>query len=245
VARPTASNRRLNRDTHGSTRLADCFLVFRRRIAGRRGNKEGADVCATGPRFAVLPADRLWRERGLHRAVLAGDRQAWQIWYEESFTGLAAYVSWRCAGLRHWAEEVIQETWLTAVRRIRDFDPAQGSFAGWLRGIAANHLRKHFVGARKQLQRLDEHDQPVATNPDSDEREQAEAVAWTLAQLPARYEAVLRAKYLDQQSMAEIAASWQETPKAIESLLTRARQAFRDAYPGPAPVSCSPPEDKP
>jgi hypothetical protein len=27
-----------------------------------------------------------------------------------------------------------------------------------------------------------------------------------------------------------IADAWGETPKAIESLLTRARQAFRDAY---------------
>jgi RNA polymerase sigma-70 factor (ECF subfamily) len=48
--------------------------------------------------------------------------------------------------------------------------------------------------------------------------------------LPGRYEAVLRAKYLDQQSVAQIAESWRETPKAIESLLTRAREAFRAAY---------------
>ena len=46
--------------------------------------------------------------------------------------------------------------------------------------------------------------------------------------------AVLRAKYLDGRSMAEIAAAWGETPKAVESLLTRARQAFREAYQGVA-----------
>jgi len=40
----------------------------------------------------------------------------------------------------------------------------------------------------------------------------------------------LRAKYLDGLSMAEIAAIWNESPKAIESLLSRARQAFREFY---------------
>ena len=61
-------------------------------------------------------------------------------------------------------------------------------------------------------------------------RDQAERVAQTLTELPERYEAVLRAKYLDQQSVADIAAAWSETPKSIESLLTRARQAFRGAF---------------
>ena len=44
------------------------------------------------------------------------------------------------------------------------------------------------------------------------------------------YEAVLRAKYLDRQTVEEIAAARGETMKAVESLLSRARQAFREAY---------------
>jgi RNA polymerase sigma-70 factor, ECF subfamily len=63
-----------------------------------------------------------------------------------------------------------------------------------------------------------------------DQRDQAERVARALSALPDRYEAVLRAKYLEEQSMAQIAAACNETPKAVESLLTRARQAFRKAY---------------
>jgi DNA-directed RNA polymerase specialized sigma24 family protein len=41
---------------------------------------------------------------------------------------------------------------------------------------------------------------------------------------------VLRAKYVDQKSVAEIAREQGENSKAIESLLTRARCAFRDAF---------------
>src|SRR5690349_14597338 len=92
------------------------------------------------------PSARGWRERALLDAVLAGDEQAWRTWYDESFDGLYAYVLWRAGGLRDTADELVQETWLTALRRLRAFDPARGSFAGWLRGIAAhllsNHLRR-------------------------------------------------------------------------------------------------------
>jgi RNA polymerase sigma-70 factor (ECF subfamily) len=178
--------------------------------------------------------ERVWREQGLRSAVLAGDERAWQTWYDESFAGLYAYVSWRCAGRRQLAEEVVQDTWLIAVRQVRRFDPGQGSFAGWLRGIAANVLRNQW---RKQL-RLGRHTQSLngamtghgSVTPPPVSRDLAERIARALAALSDRHEAVLRAKYLDQQSVAQIAAAWNETPKAVESLLTRARQAFRESY---------------
>jgi RNA polymerase sigma-70 factor, ECF subfamily len=180
------------------------------------------------------PSDRIWRERALRSAVLAGDEQAWQVWYEESFGELAAYIAWRCAGLRDLGEEVVQETWLTAVRRIRSFDPERGSFAGWLRGIAANVLRNHFRSGRRRTA----HERPLngqclverPVEEAHDRQEESQRIARALSLLPERYEAVLRAKYLDRQSVAVIADGWKETPKAIESLLTRARQAFREAY---------------
>jgi RNA polymerase sigma-70 factor (ECF subfamily) len=178
------------------------------------------------------PGDRVWRERGLRSAVLAGDERAWQTWYDESFAELAAYVTWRCAGLRDLTDEVVQETWLTAVRRVRRFDPDQASFGTWLRGIAANVLRN--LLRRQRRRRHESLNGHVAVAPRTDEglpqRELAERIARALAALPERYEAVLRAKYLDQQSVIQIAESWQESPKAVESLLSRARQAFRETY---------------
>jgi len=171
--------------------------------------------------------ERVWRERGLRDAVRAGDEAAWEALYQDSFAGLYAYVQWRCGGLRDAAEEIVQETWLTAVRRIRRFDPARGDFAGWLRGIAANILRNHFRRRRRDQGRRPLTDESVAP---ADDRDRAERVAAALAALPERYEAVLRSKYLDGRSVADIAATHGETPKVVESLLTRARQAFRDAY---------------
>jgi RNA polymerase sigma-70 factor (ECF subfamily) len=177
-----------------------------------------------------MQPDRVWRERGLREAVLAGDEQAWRLWYDESWAGLSAYVVWRCGGLRDRADEVLQETWLTAVRRLSSFDPAAGSFAGWLRGIAANLLRNHFRRERRQGRPAGAARTAEAADAELQRREQAEAVARALAALPGHYEAVLRAKYLEGQSMADIAQQRGESAKAVESLLTRARGAFRAAY---------------
>src|SRR6266478_5198326 len=158
-------------------------------------------------------------ERGLHHAVLRGDEAAWRTLYDASFAALDAYVVWRSAGLRDVADDVVQETWLTAVRRIRDFDPKRGRFLAWLRGIAANVLRGHFRS--KVLQPLVGDDHPAPADTPRERREEAEQIAEALARLPARYEAVLRAKYLDRLGVDEIARDWDENAKAVESLLTR------------------------
>jgi RNA polymerase sigma-70 factor (ECF subfamily) len=170
------------------------------------------------------------RERGLRDAAVTGDEAAWRSLYEDAYAGLEAYARWRCAGLRDRADEVVQETWLTAVRRLRAFDPVRGDFASWLRGIAANLLRNLFRRDRRRgpLRPLDG---VTAASPDGAAgRDRAECVAAALATLPDHYEAVLRAKYLDGRGVADIAAETGSTEKAVESLLTRARQAFREAY---------------
>jgi RNA polymerase sigma-70 factor (ECF subfamily) len=180
------------------------------------------------------PSDRVRRERGLRSAVLTGDEHAWRTWYDESYQALATYVSWRCAGLRDLTEEIVQETWMTAVRRIRSFDPNRADFAGWLRGIAANLLRNHL---RSQARRgratylgNGQHLESAGSATERERHERAERITRALANLPEHYESVLRAKYLDQMSVNQIAETCQQSSKAIESLLTRARQAFREAY---------------
>ncbi len=180
--------------------------------------------------------DRIAKERELRSAVLRGEALAWQVLYDESFADLLAYVNWRCGGRRDQASDIIQETWLTAVRRIRKFDPAQGSFVGWLRGIAQNLLRN----SARRSKRADHSLQALADDPAShlsddgqQQMEQSARITEALVALPARYEAVLKAKYLDELSVKLIATQWNETPSAIESLLTRARDAFRQLYRDP------------
>jgi RNA polymerase sigma-70 factor, ECF subfamily len=164
------------------------------------------------------------RERAVRDAVLAGDRAAWRSWYDAHFDPLAAYARWRCGGLNDLADDVIQETWLTAVRRLRSFDPSKGTFGAWLCGIASNAAR-NALRSRKRRRET-----PLVADRAAPDGQTPERVAAALAALPEHYEAVLRAKYLDRRTVDEIAADRGESAKAVESLLTRARQAFREAY---------------
>jgi len=171
---------------------------------------------------------RVWRERAVRDAVLAGDAAAWRGWYDDHAPDLAAYVRWRCGGLPDLADDVLQETWLVAVRRLRAFDPAAGPFSAWLAGIAANAVRNALRSRRRKPTRpLTEAPEPGS---DPTAGATAERVAAALAALPAHYEAVLRAKYLDRCTVDEIAAEQGVRAKGIESLLGRARQAFREAF---------------
>jgi RNA polymerase sigma-70 factor, ECF subfamily len=168
--------------------------------------------------------DRMWRERGLREAVLAGEESAWRVWLDEEFGPLESYVLWRCGQMRHLADDAVQETWIVAVKRLQRFDPAKGSFRNWLFGIASNVIRNLLKSHRRHATATLEVD-PAGRPVGSGMR-----VAEALACLPERYEAALRMKYFEGNSVAEIAAEWNETAKGIESLLTRARQAFREAY---------------
>lgn len=174
------------------------------------------------------------RERWLWTAVLKGDGEAWRVLYQDCFEGLAAYVAWRSGGRKELIEDAVQETWLTAVRRIASFDPGRGSFAAWLRGIAANVIRNRIRDEDRRSRAAERlvRARGIEPSPDPglDGPDRAERTARALSGLPERYEEVLRAKYLERRTVAEIASALRESQKAIESALSRAREAFREAY---------------
>jgi RNA polymerase sigma-70 factor (ECF subfamily) len=148
----------------------------------------------------VNTPENVGREQRLRGAVLRGDEFAWRVWYEESFASLLRYVTWRCGGRRDHAEEIVQETWLTAIRRIRDFDPQKGAFADWLRGISGNLLKDHLRRTKKvrdRSQALPDDFTPVGNDLKRQQAERSERIAEALLTLAPRYEAALRAKYLE------------------------------------------------
>ncbi|HVX12958.1 MAG TPA: sigma-70 family RNA polymerase sigma factor [Pirellulales bacterium] len=169
------------------------------------------------------------QEHALREAVLAGSEAAWQALYQAHFDPLYSFVFYRAGKDRHRTDEVVQEMWLVAVRRIADFDPARGPFESWLKGIAANVLknqRRRWQRDRR-TQSLDGEPPPSAPGGQTDT---GELLALALTALPQHYQAVLRAKYEERLSVNEIGRRLGNTAKAIESLLSRARAALRRAY---------------
>jgi RNA polymerase sigma-70 factor (ECF subfamily) len=175
--------------------------------------------------------DRLIQRRRWHAAVLSGDDDAWRDGYDRAYDEVRAYIAWRCAGCADLIDDAEQETWMTAVRRIGDYDPSRGDLAGWVCGIAGHVVRNAVRSRRRKAARIGALVGDCPEPPDhAADRDRAECTARTLAELPEHYEQALRDKYLLGQSVAAMAEARGESLKAVESLLTRARDAFRQMF---------------
>jgi len=171
-------------------------------------------------------------------AILAGDREAAEGFFRHHLGTLYEFVHYRVGGNRAVAEDVVQDTFLTAIERLSAFD-GRSSLHTWLCGIAKNKIRaerrRHRpVPIEDLLEEADPEIGAILTAIDREplpdgvlEREETkELVGATLSSLPPDYRDALVRKYVDELSTAEIAARGGQSEKACESTLHRARLAF-------------------
>jgi len=97
-------------------------------------------------------------DAGIVAQVLAGDRDAFRVVVERHSATLFR-LAYRMTGNEQDAEEVVQETFLRAYRRLNKFE-SRSSFSTWLYRIAVN-CSLDFSRKRRQV---DEHQ--VAPNPE-------------------------------------------------------------------------------
>lgn len=185
--------------------------------------------------------DAAWRARALRGDEAAVARlTAWAL------VPLYRFCFYRVGRRRELCEEVVQETVLRALRDLERYDPArsQGDIGPWLRGLARNEVRRVLArerpGARLDAawERLDEELLAVYARLDASplgddhlEREETrDLVNATMSQLPDQHREALEAKYVHGLSVRAIATALGLTEKAVESRLTRAREAFRATF---------------
>lgn len=180
-------------------------------------------------------------DRALVRRLLARDEQAFNEFFEDYYPRL-----FRFAVMRLLDEDAADEAaQATMVRALRGFHTWRGEAVlfTWLCTICRNEIAAVARRTARQPTVSLAGDDPyvratlesLATygdGPDSDlERaDVGQVVQIALDHLPPRYSRALAWKYLDDLSVREVAARLQLTPKAAESLLTRARDAFREAF---------------
>ena len=181
-----------------------------------------------------------------HRAALAGDTVAIEALANAAIQPLYRFCFYRVGSNADLAEEVVQETLLRAIRELDKYDPARsgGNIFTWLTGLARNEIRGALgrenatVSLQALWDKLDDELRSVYSRlesaPLSDEvlerEETREMVNATMAQLPPHYREALEAKYVLGRTVRDMAAAWQMSEKAVESQLTRARQAFRATF---------------
>jgi len=132
----------------------------------------------------------------------------------------------RLAGRNAEATDLMQETWLRAVRHLSLFR-GQSAFRTWLTGIALNCYREW---RRRQARAavLDDADaRPVRGRAAADE---ATAVAQVLAVLAPEHREVIVLHDVEGFTHEEIAAALEIEPGTSKSRLSRARRAFRQRW---------------
>ena len=185
--------------------------------------------------------DETWR-----RSALQGDPNSIQILLAHVLKPLYAFCLFRLSKNQHWCEEVVQETMLRALRDLANYDPprAKNNIFPWLTGLARNEIQrvlqreKSTASLQALWANLDEEllsqYARLEAEPFGDEvlqrQETRDLVNATMAQLPDHYREALEEKYVQGRSQREMAERMQVSEKALESQLTRARNAFRTTF---------------
>lgn len=126
------------------------------------------------------------------------------------------------------AQDVLQETFVTAYRKIDSFN-GLGSFEGWMRRIAVNHCLSKLRIDKKQLESetCDSHYQSISED-DSLQKEETEArLLQALKALPDGYRTILNLAVLEDYSHREIAELLNITESTSRSQLMRAKAALK------------------
>ena len=175
--------------------------------------------------------------------MLAGDDRAFQAFFDANALRLAAFAARRSGLAPDTIEDIVQNTLIKGLRSLAGFRGEAALFT-WLCEICRHELVNLQRKPQSRLDhvRIEEIDAGPETllelraAQDADPvqqlelREHRSAVAKTLNSLPERYSRALEWKYGDGFSVEEIAQMLEVTTIAAQSLLARARLAFRDSW---------------
>lgn len=177
--------------------------------------------------------------------MIRGEESAFEEFFEDYFPGLYRFALARTGRDPDAAEEIVQATLCRAVARIETYRGEAALFT-WLFTFCRHEISAYYQRRRRDppRQELTEDAPEVraaleslagtseAGSPEAELRrkEQAQMVQVALDHLPPRYADALEWKYIEGVPVKEVAGRLGIGPKAAESLLTRAREAFRDCF---------------
>jgi RNA polymerase sigma-70 factor (ECF subfamily) len=180
-------------------------------------------------------------DRALVRRMRARQEDAFDEFFADYFPRLFRFALMRLRD-DDAAEEVVQTTLIQAVRKL-DTWRGDATLFTWLCTICRRECSAFAARTSRGLSVPLEDDDPdvraaleslaaAAESPDAAlaRGDVGRLVQIALDYLPPHYSRVLDWKYLQDLTVHDIAERLRTTPKAVESLLTRARMAFREAF---------------
>ncbi len=189
-----------------------------------------------------MQAARVGDDNGalIRRILRSGDERAFRTLYRRHSNRLFALLRQLTGGSVTDAEDLLQETWLRAARRLRTLSAAEAC-AAWLRSIACNVAREWLRSQRRPW--LIANDALAESAPDRapaiNEKLEVDAL---LHRLPPGCRAVLVLHDLHGHTHEEIADLLGIAPGTSKSQLSLARQILRRHSAAETEASDAPPE---
>lgn len=186
----------------------------------------------------------LQQDRTLVQRMLNGEDVAFEEFFDFYFPALYRFVLIRLNKDADAAEEVVQRALCKAVSKLKTFRGEAALFT-WLCTFCRHEISSYLKTQKRfvyQPEFVYDNPEMVAAlesllittedHPDVSllRKELSQLVHVALDALPRRYADALEWKYIEGLSVKEIAARLDLGLKAAESLLTRARNAFRDVF---------------
>jgi RNA polymerase sigma-70 factor (ECF subfamily) len=186
---------------------------------------------------------QLQQDRALARRVSSGNEAAFEEFFREYFPRLYRFTLSRVSSDTDLAEEVVQRTMCLVLRKMSSYRGEALLFT-WLCQICRNELaavyRHRFADSKRNVPLEDNPAvqaalESLAVDLETPEKARhgedvARFVRVTLEYLPSKYAVALEMKYIQGCSVDEIGTRLQISTKAAESVLTRARSAFKDCF---------------
>lgn len=183
-------------------------------------------------------------DKELVNRVLAQEEQAFRQFFDNYFPRLFRFVLARINGDEQAAADIVQAALIKAMRKLETWRGEAALFT-WLCTICRRELSDYCrAAAVRETHEVLTEDRPdlmaivhslAATEDDSPESsyrrvELGRLIQVTLDQLPVRYGDALEWKYIYGFSAKDIAGKLDLSVDATNSMLARAKRAFREAY---------------
>lgn len=170
----------------------------------------------------------------LAQALLAGDRKAAAEFVDRFSDPVAKYLRSRLVPRVDLVDDLTQEVFLAAWQNLKSYRGGS-ALKPWMLGIARHKVEDYYRKQLKEaLQELPEDSEIPEPRLGADivmDRDRQHAWTWEiLGELPEHYGLALRWRYWEQQSASDMARLTGSTEKAVERLLSRAREQFRSKW---------------
>jgi RNA polymerase sigma factor (sigma-70 family) len=171
--------------------------------------------------------------------LVDGDERAWEDFCRHYSGPLLSVVRLRFGCSQEQAEEIVHMTFIRCVKSFKSFDPARGHLFDWLKAIARNEAHRLFRQAApvgqvtldaEGGQWLEQIDHAELPDEQLCRQEVRSLVLDTVMAVSSRHRQVLVMKYLEERKVSEMASMLGQSEKAVESLLTRSRIAFKEQF---------------